>query len=161
MFWLVPIWPSTERIQKRETGKQFTGLPRIVIFSIRFNELAIPNFVRINEQDLDLSRVTLEIRPKIEIRASAECSRMCRSGAISVAWGRGSRGRNFAGGARSGCERRILSPPPGRFNFDQIGTEVGEDKAAGRTHHHVAEFADPETIEGAWRTAHVVLLSPA
>ena len=63
-------------------------------------------------------------------------------------------------GARSGQAAGVVAPRS-RFNFDHIGTEVGEDKAAGWTHHHVAEFDDFDTIEGAWRTGQVALLSPA
>ena len=63
-------------------------------------------------------------------------------------------------GARSGQAAGFVATRS-RFNFDHISTEVGEDKSAGRTHHHVAKFDHPDTIEWAGRTGHVALLLPA
>ena len=63
-------------------------------------------------------------------------------------------------GSRSGQAAGLVAPRS-RFNFNHIGTEVGEDKAAGGAHHHMAEFDYPDTIERARSTGQVVLLSPA
>ncbi len=44
----------------------------------------------------------------------------------------------------------------GRLDLDDLGAELRQNHAAGRTHHHVGHFHDPHARQGQFRSSHVV-----